>query len=199
MHILFNQFDKAQQVLAQAEARKVDSPLFWELRYELAFLTGSATDIEHQVNAAMSDGQIGVLASQADTEAYHGHLAKVRDLTRRAVDLARRNGDTESAIGYEIVGALREADFGNFKRAQKQVAHALASQPGERSKALGALALARAGEASKAQTLVHDLQREFPSNTLVNSYWIPTVLGAIQSRKNPSKPSSRSIWRCPTN
>jgi hypothetical protein len=161
--------------------------MFWELRYELAFLAGNTADVERQVSVAMSHGEDGVLALQADTEAYYGHLAKAREFTRRASESARRNGDLESAIGYEVIGALREADFGNLQRARRQVATALAAGAEERSRVLSALVLARAGESAAALAVVRDLHRQFRSNTLVNGYWIPTVLAAIQSRNNPSK------------
>jgi tetratricopeptide (TPR) repeat protein len=147
-YLSLNQFDKARQALGQAEARRVDNPLFWELRYELAFLAGNTADVERQVSVAMSHGEDGVLALQADTEAYYGHLAKAREFTRRASESARRNGDLESAIGYDVIGALREADFGNLQRARRQVATALAAGAEERSRVLSALVLARAGESS---------------------------------------------------
>ena len=60
----------------------------------------------------------GVLAFQADTEAYYGRLAQARELTRRAIKSARSHRDQESAIGCGIAGALRAAEFGNLSEAR---------------------------------------------------------------------------------
>jgi eukaryotic-like serine/threonine-protein kinase len=182
-----SQIDKAKEVLDQAESRRTDNPLFWELRYEVAFLQGRPAELERQVDAAMSHGAHAVLALQADTEAYYGHLRRAREFTHRAVELAGRNGDRESAIGYEIVAALREADFGNFRQARAQVAAALAAGPDQRAEALGAIVLARTGQATRALAIARELHLQAPSNTLVNNYWIPTILAATQLSQNPSK------------
>jgi tetratricopeptide (TPR) repeat protein len=79
-YVCLNQLDKAKDVLAQAEARKAENSTFWEIWYEIAFLSGDPAEIERQLNIAMTQGEDGVLALQADTEAYHGHLGKAQSL-----------------------------------------------------------------------------------------------------------------------
>jgi eukaryotic-like serine/threonine-protein kinase len=50
------------------------------------------------------------------------------------------------------------------------------------------LALARAGDVTRAQTLVDELNRQFPSDTLLQKYWLPTVRGSLElARKNPAR------------
>jgi tetratricopeptide (TPR) repeat protein len=186
-YLCLNQIDKAKAVLAEAEALKIENPGFWEVRYEIAFLSGDAERLEHEFGVSMSQGQEGVLALQADTEAYYGHLRKARELTRRAIQLARRHGDLESAIGYQVVGALRETEFGNSTLARRQVVAALASVPDENSRALGALVLARTGAAASARAVAQDISRRLPSNILVNDYWVPTILAAAESDEDPQR------------
>jgi len=51
-----------------------------------------------------------------------------------------------------------------------------------------ALALARAGDTSKAQELAESLKRDFPQNTIVQGYWLPAILAAIEIHdQNPGK------------
>jgi eukaryotic-like serine/threonine-protein kinase len=186
-YLCLNQIDDAKVVLGQAEARKIESPTFGQLRYEIAFLGGNSAEVERQFATSMEQGEDGVLAVQADTEAYYGHLAKARELTRRAVALARSHGEPESAIGYEVIGALREADFGNFQEARSKITAILASGLDERSRPLAGIVLARIGAASAALSITRDMHRQFPLNTLLNSYWIPTILATTQIHQAPSK------------
>jgi predicted Zn-dependent protease len=84
--------------------------------------------------------------------------------------------------------SLREAEFGNSDWAKQHVAAAVALSSGRNAKILTALALARAGEPERAQTLVDELNRRFPSNTLLQRYWLPMIRGAIElARNNTSK------------
>ncbi len=47
-----------------------------------------------------------------------------------------------------------------------------------------ALALARGGDVAAAEKLVDALNREFPLDTLIQNYWIPTVRAAIALRRH---------------
>jgi len=87
------------------------------------------------------------------------------------------------AAAIQEAEALREAEFGNSGLA-KQVAAAAPS--GELASILASLALARAGESSRSQSLADKLDRHFPSDTMLQRYWLPTIRGAISLHKNPS-------------
>ncbi len=174
-----NQIDKAQQVLLGARVSNPHNAMFVMLSYLLAFQRGDAQEMQLRVAEAMGQPalQSWMLALQADTEAYSGHLAKAREFTRRAIESARRNGDTESASAYQAVSALREAEFGNRPLAVQQARAALAAQP---STVLGALALARAGLPNAALAITRELNRRSPADTLLNGYWLPTIQAAAE-------------------
>jgi tetratricopeptide (TPR) repeat protein len=93
---------------------------------------------------------------------------------------ARHDGDEETALSYAVVGALREAEFGNRHLAREQVGAALAHAPGQQVLFLGALALARAGERGQALALARDLTQRFPNDTLLNKYWVPSIRAAVE-------------------
>jgi serine/threonine protein kinase/tetratricopeptide (TPR) repeat protein len=188
-YINLNQFDKARDAISQVDARKLDNPMFWETRCMLAFVEGDPAELKRQIAAAMtrSGSGAGVLAFQADTEAHHGRLSTARKFTRRAIESARDNGDPQSAIGYELVSELREADFGNLLQARRQIA-TLALGEDQSARTLGALASARAGDSKQALAIADDLSHEFPSDTLLKGYWLPTIRAAVElNRKDPSK------------
>jgi predicted Zn-dependent protease len=93
----------------------------------------------------------------------------------------------ESAAGWQASGALREAECGNREEARRQSAAALTLSAGRNVQTIAALALAGANDAARAQAIVTELQEKFPSDTMLQSYWLPTIRAAIElDRKNPS-------------
>ena len=124
---------QSDEVLSEAEARKVENAFFPGIRYQLAFARNNQAEMERQVAAAAGEPGIEgwLFALQADTEAYHGRFVNAREYTRRAVASARHDGDEETALSYAAVGALREAEFGNWQLAKKQAGATIAHDPGE--------------------------------------------------------------------
>jgi hypothetical protein len=45
---------------------------------------------------------------------------------------------------------------------------------------MAALALTRAGDATRAQAIAGDLSKRFPLDTIISSSWVPTVHPAIE-------------------
>ena len=134
-----------------------------------------------------------LLSFQSDTEAYHGQLTKARDFSRRAVDAAVRSDSKETAGLWQVNAALREAEFGNAEAARQDVTAALALSPGRDVKVFAALALARAGDATRAKPLVEELEKSYGSQTLMKVYWLPTIRAAIElDNNNPAKGLSAS-------
>jgi tetratricopeptide (TPR) repeat protein len=125
-----------------------------------------------------------LLSFQSDTEAYDGRLTKARDFSRRAVDSSIRNDSKETAAVWQVNAALREAEFGNMAVAKQDVAAALKLSPGRDVEMLSALALARSGETARAKTIVEQLEKSYPSETILKVYWLPTIKAAIELSGN---------------
>jgi hypothetical protein len=121
-----------------------------------------------------------LLSAQSDTEAYYGRVAKARDFSRRAVDSAVRADSRETAALWQVNAALREAEFGNGVAAKRGVVAALALAPGRDVKVLAALTLARVGDTALAKTMVGQLEKSNPLNTVFKLYWLPTLKAAIE-------------------
>jgi eukaryotic-like serine/threonine-protein kinase len=49
---------------------------------------------------------------------------------------------------------------------------------------LAALALARIGETARAKTIVGELEKSYPSQTVLKVYWLPTIKAAIELNAN---------------
>jgi hypothetical protein len=113
-------------------------------------------------------------------------MSKAREFTRRAVDSAIRNDSKETAALWQISAALREAEIGNMALARQGVAAALALSAGRDVKTAAALTLARAGDTPRAKALAEELEKDYPANTLIKLYCLPTINAAIELGKNNS-------------
>ena len=189
-YINLNRFAEAKAVLDEAHARKLEhEDLAW-LSYLLAFLQDDSAAMERWGSpASVKEGtEDYLLASQSDTEAFHGRLRNAEELSRRAVDTALRLGSKERAAAWQAHVALRDAEFGNPVQARTKAASAVSLTVEKDVQAIAALALARAGEESTAQAIAKDLNRRFPTDTLLNRYWLPSIQAAIEiDRKRPSR------------
>jgi eukaryotic-like serine/threonine-protein kinase len=75
-----------------------------------------------------------------------------------------------------------EAELGNLEEARRQAATAVLLAGNRYTRILAALAFARAGESNQAQILADKLIQEFPADTVLNSYWLPSIAAAQQLR-----------------
>jgi predicted Zn-dependent protease len=111
--------------------------------------------------------------------AFNGQAAKAREYTDRATDAARRAGEKETAAGYQIEAAQREALYGNLPEARRLAAAALALAHDRDTKYGAALALALAGDVDHANTLADQLNKDFPDDTFVQYLYLPAIRGAV--------------------
>jgi tetratricopeptide (TPR) repeat protein len=174
--------DDAKINFNQAFAHKFDSGTLRLFVYDLAFLQGDSAQMEQQLAWATSrpSDEDVLLSAQSDTEAYYGRLSEARGFSRRAVESAVRADSKETAAWWQVNAALREAELGNIASAKEGVAAALALSSGQDVKTLAALVFARMGDAVRAKKLAEELEKEYPTNTMLKIYWLPTVNAAIE-------------------
>jgi tetratricopeptide (TPR) repeat protein len=172
-----------------------DHPALHFGRYSAAFLQGDVTEMQHQY--AWARGRPGaedvVLSMQSDTESYTGHAMEARSLSAKAVEVAKRNDQRETASLWLLNAALRDAELGNSAQSRQQAQAALLLAANRDSQILGALALARAGETDKAQRMADDLAKRFPLNTLLTNYWLPAISGAIALRRGDAERAIQAL------
>ncbi|MGC2324678.1 MAG: protein kinase [Terriglobales bacterium] len=189
-YICLNRLDDAEAVVKQAEERHLESEGSITVRYQLAFLKNDVAGMARVVAAA--SGKPGLedllLWTQGDTETWNGRVAKGRELTRRAVDLAVRNDAKETAAAYKAEEALREAALGNITQARSAAGETLKLAVNRDTQAVSAVALVEAGDTTAAERLASELNAARPLDSLVQGYWIPTIRAAIElQKKNPGK------------
>ena len=185
--LALNRRDEAKQVAQRALAHGLDTPPLHAILYDVASLENDAKEMGAQI-AALSDKELQFsFAIQSETEAYFGRLGKAREFSLRAVETAQRENLNEQASRMQDAKAFHEAEFGNFNLAEQVVDTALTLSSGQDAKLFSALALARAGDVARARALVDELDKRFPSDTMLQRYWLPTIRGSMElARKNPS-------------
>ena len=184
------QLEKAKGTFEDARSRKLDDPYLRLYRYHTAFLQGDEAAMGEEMSWAM--GKAGaedlLLSSQSDTEAYRGRFEKTRQLSRHAVESARRADALETGAGWKANEALREAEIGNKARAVQVATEAMTLMPGQDVRVITALTLARSGKTAQAQKLVDKLDHEFPLDTMMQGYSLPTIRAAMELENNdPAK------------
>ena len=88
--------------------------------------------------------------------------------------------------------ASLEAELGNTVQVRQGAVEALTLLSGRDVRILAAEALARAGNSGDAQKQLDALNKEFPLDTLVQNYWLPTCRAEIELNRGHAQ---RAHWR----
>jgi eukaryotic-like serine/threonine-protein kinase len=181
-------FDETRQIIRNAQGRKLDDYSFHNALYVLAFLgADSASMLEQQKwFVGKPEYENFGLALASDTEAYGGHLAKARKLTKLAVDSTVQADSKETGATWQAIAAQREAAYGNAAEARRLAAEALKLAPASQGAGVeAALAFAMAGDIARAESLSQDLAKRFPLDTQMQSLWLPAIRAQVAlDRKN---------------
>jgi tetratricopeptide (TPR) repeat protein len=172
--------DEARALLEDAFARGLDAFYLHLDAYLEAFLRDDAVTMQRHARAV--EGHEGVedflIAAQADTEAFHGRHDRARELSRRAVESAKRAGSLEMAATWTALAALREAEIGELERARAGAIGALEICVGRHVYSVAGYALARAGDVTRVEEIIAVLMRDH-THTCVQRYWIPCMRASL--------------------
>jgi serine/threonine protein kinase/tetratricopeptide (TPR) repeat protein len=185
-------FDDTRQLIREAQARNLDGYTQHMGLYSLAFFASDSrtTAAEQEWFAGQPDPIPSVgLALASDSEAYAGHAAKARELTKRSIDSAIRADSKETGAVSQAIAAQWEAAYGNAAEAKQQAAGSLKLVPNSQDVEVeAALALAMASDMVRAESLTRDLNKRFPLNTQMQSLWLPAIRAQLAlNRKNPAE------------
>jgi eukaryotic-like serine/threonine-protein kinase len=188
-YLLLNRVEDAASFAKEAHAKGLDSDLA-PILYGIAFYRNDTAEMARQVTSA--SGKPGeedlLLALEADTAAYFGHLRRAREFSRRAADFAEQAGKKETAATYYAVSALRDALFGDATKARQQAVIAQGRSAGRDLNYGCALAYAYARDQSRAQTVADDLSKSFPEDTIVHFNYLPTLRATVSiGRSKPQQ------------
>jgi len=182
-----NRIDEAKETFQRGIAQNIDG--FQMGLYQVAFLQGDQAALQQHVE--WFKGKVGEFNAehlQALSAAFYGQVRKAREFETRAIDLALRRDVKEVAAFYSADSATREAFFDNCDQAKEQGTKALAITRGQDALVGVAGALAKCGDARSAQSLVDELAKKAPKDTLLNTVALPLIRAELElSRGNSSQ------------
>lgn len=178
--ICLGRHQEAGAILEQAMARRLDPPFSRYMLYAIAFLQGDAAAMQQQVDrVAGTPAEAGMLRMQSVTAAYAGRVRRARELTNRAIEMARGRGLEEGASVYAAGDALWEAAYGNCREAEHAASRSLALSRGRNALSWSALAMAMCGDSILAGKLADEMVRRFPQDSFFKASWLPMVHAAV--------------------
>ena len=186
VYLSLDRLDEAKAIYAEAIARKPDIEFLHESRYYIAFLQKDEAVMQQQMDWARGKPawESPMLWAASETAAYHGQLAKASGLVQKAVLDAKADDNSERGALLMALEATREAEFGNNDRARQLAKEALAINSARDEAIAAGLALARAGDIADAEKIAERLGHEFPLDTIIQGYWLPTMRASIDLQRN---------------
>jgi eukaryotic-like serine/threonine-protein kinase len=176
-NIYLDRLDEASTVVQQASSRKLEFDDQILLRYQIAFLKGDRAGMARE--AALGEKDFAVqnwmLNAESLVAAGSGKPRVAEGLSRHAAELARQAGQRETAAVFMAGSAVWEAFLGNSATARTKATEALGLFKGRDVEYGAGIALALAGDLSRVQNLINDLQGRFPEDTTVRFSYLPTL------------------------
>jgi serine/threonine protein kinase/tetratricopeptide (TPR) repeat protein len=189
LEILTDRLDEAEATFAEADAQKFDNIFLRDRRAKLAFLRHDNSKLQEQWAWAQGkpDAELRMLCLKGLAEAYYGHYQNFRSLLARARELAIKENNLLDIVRISSDYALTEAEAGNRIEALQLAERGLKGPPVNPARPAFALAFARAGRTARAQELTDFIKNNYPVDTDVQSYILPTIQAAIKiDAKDPA-------------
>ena len=186
-YVYMNRLEEARAVTDQAFQEADRSDLHF-LLYQIAFLQGDDDGLRRELEQAKGRPDEGFFRlAEARTLVARGRLRQAREVYSQAVAMAERAGFKEQAAAVLLDQATTAAACGEDARTREGVRAALATSRGGYNPMIAAHALALAGFAEEARSLLDEVARQFPVNTLIQTIGLPTARAACQLRAgNPA-------------
>jgi eukaryotic-like serine/threonine-protein kinase len=188
-YLILNQWDQLKLLYQEGLARKWQNGFPETIMYVLAVAEADRQGMQLHFDAGK--GKPGIedvlLTMQSDTETFGGHLGKARESSQLASESARRNNSKETAALWQAYAALHEAELGFPREAWQQAQSAWSSAPGRDVRVLAGMALASAGYTVEANKLADSLNREFPLDTMVQFYVLPSIQATLANNRDDGK------------
>jgi eukaryotic-like serine/threonine-protein kinase len=186
-YVALGRYDEAKAIIKEANDNKLDVPLFHRILYYAAVAQNDGAAMEHELSVLSGsppETAAYALGLDGEMQAYGGRIARARELFKRTVEDYEALGHKESAAAVMVTQARIEALTGDASAAKRDAGAALKIDASIGVKERVAYTLARAGDTARAQALVDEVAKEFPSGTMVNKYELPVVRAAIEMERN---------------
>ena len=174
--IQLGKFEAAKEILQKSETVGHGTTNMHARLYQLGFLQADAGLMQEQIEWANANRlPDAALNWQAQVAAFQGQLTEADLLNDRALDLIRGSDATDAMAQLMLTEATRDAILGNCGRATKMAKQALDLSHEQANLRNAANAYAACLQPAQAQSLIDELTRKFPLDTLLNVSWFPII------------------------
>jgi len=182
-----NRFDEAKDILRQAQAQKLESTNMHHRLFQLAFLKGEPNAMKDQIDWANANAQTeDALNWQAQVAAFSGEWSKADQLTDRVIEMNRKPDAKEPVAQLLTQEAVRDAIFGSCERATRKAKEALDLSREQGNVVNAANVYAACGQSPAAQSLVDELIKRFPLDTLLSTNSVPIIRAQMELTRGNS-------------
>jgi serine/threonine protein kinase/tetratricopeptide (TPR) repeat protein len=180
-----NRYDEAKTVIAQATSQGLGSPTDAFSLYTMAFAAGDKAGMQRARDLGKgSSVEPIVLLIAGMGECALGKIQSARQVFGQGITSAQNSGLKELAAGVRVMDASCQAEVGNKELARQTASQALASSNDRDTRINALLTLSRSGDTAGSQKLMDGLVKDFPSDTLLNSVWLPVARASLQLTAN---------------
>jgi tetratricopeptide (TPR) repeat protein len=173
-------FQEARRTAEDAVAQQVATLPLRRLLYQLALVEGDATLAEQVLEWARGrPREFDLIGAQAQAVAHAGQMARARSLYQRTVELARRQGMAEVALGYAAQAAATEALYGNRREGLLQARDVLRRDPSGVPRLRAAATLAAAGAPDEAERVIAAFRRSASEDTFLRMVYLPIAEAVV--------------------
>ena len=183
-----NRFAEAKTICEKAVVAKLDVPIIHGFLMAIAHNQNDGAAFQRQTAwfaDKPSETEIGYW--ETDT-GYAGKVGELRKLVHGSAEAKRSLGFNEGAAALVALEAVFEAEIGNLPQARAQAAAALPISDGFYPASSAAIALALAGDGTRAEKIAQDLSQRYPLSTWAKSVFVPLIRASAElSRNNPAR------------
>jgi tetratricopeptide (TPR) repeat protein len=179
-----DRYAEAREIILQAQSQKLDTTSMRRILYRIAFIQGDTGSMKQQIDwMTGKPDEYAAQGWQSEAAAFAGQLRQAREFSQRAFEFAERRDLKDVAAQIAVGGATRDALFGDCAQVKAETAKALALTNNPITTINAANALATCKEFAQAQSIIGDLPRRFPTDTLLNKALLPLVQARIEFQK----------------
>jgi tetratricopeptide (TPR) repeat protein len=169
-----NRLEEAKLVFAEALAREADTPVMHHMRHLIAFLEHDEVAMQEQLEWMRNAKDPFAAQADADVHSYYGQFREARRILRNG------NGPVVHFPEFRPDIMIQEVEAGETADAERIARNFVPLQQDRMLPLLLALTYARTGNVAEAEKIVQEIDREFPHNTIVQYYSLPTIRAAVR-------------------
>ena len=171
-----NRLDEAKAVAESAISQKLDSISTHFLLFDIAVLHGDQAAI--QLESSWGKGTPHEAFVTSRLSSYQDAVGKVRlsrETGQRATELAKTYGFTEMPATILGTQAVHDALHGFTASARQKAAELPSLSHAKGPRAAAAVTFAIIGDSAQSQKLIDELNKDFPSDTILQTCVLPTA------------------------